>query len=75
MKRILITLALIVGIFMSTGWTQSRSNPQQWEYKLEYKINEKRMNELAAQGWELVGAGTDNAGMTLVGFLVFKRAR
>lgn len=27
----------------------------QWEYKIETDINERRMNQLGAQGWELVG--------------------
>lgn len=74
MKRILITLALVLSI-LSIGWANQQPKPQSWEYKFEYKISEKRTNDLAAQGWELVGAGTDNAGMTMVGFLVFKRAR
>jgi len=27
----------------------------QWEYKVEVNINERRMNQLGKEGWELVG--------------------
>lgn len=72
--RIILIVSLVL-CFLSVGaWSKSPA-PVNWEYKLEYKINEKRANDLASQGWELVGAGTDNAGTMNVGFLIFKRAK
>lgn len=73
-KHLLLTLALIVTILCTVG-AQQTPRPQQWEYKFEYKMSEKKTNELAAQGWELVGAATDEVGPASVSFLIFKRPK
>jgi hypothetical protein len=75
MKRHLLTLMLILGILVTTAFTQQPAKPVQWEYKLEYKINEKRLNALSAEGWEVVTASTDNAGTMMVGYLILRRPK
>lgn len=76
MKRILLTLALVLSIATISA-TQQQSKPQQWEYKLEYKMNEKKANELGSQGWELAAIeSTSSAGIANnVPTYVFKRAK
>lgn len=74
MKRILLSLTLVLSI-LTIAWANQQPKTQQWEYKLEFKISEKKANELAAQGWELVGAGSENAGPVSVSFLMFKRPK
>lgn len=32
-----------------------------WEYRTETNINDRRMNELGAQGWEMVGFQLDTS--------------
>lgn len=71
MKRILITLALAIGILSTAGWIQSQPKPQTWEYKTVTgkAYDEKKLNLLGAEGWELAScaAGLDAC--------IFKRAR
>lgn len=52
MKQIIITLLLVLSIFSISANTQQK--PQTWEYKLDDKCYEKKVNDLAAQGWELI---------------------
>lgn len=65
MKRhLLIALALVAVLFL-VGWTIQR---QQWEYKLVFSPTEKKINEVASQGWELVTVDTNSN-------YVFKRVK
>jgi hypothetical protein len=75
MKRIVLTLVLIVGILLTVGWSQQARAT--WEYKFEYKMNEKKANELGVQGWELAAIeSTSSAGIANnVPVYVFKRAK
>lgn len=75
MKKILITLALVLSILTLSAVTQQK--PQQWEYKLEFKMSEKKANELGAQGWELAAIeSTSTAGIgNNVPVYVFKRQK
>lgn len=68
---LLISVCLLV---LTVGAFSARPAPT-WEYKLEYKISEKKANDLSVQGWELIGAGTDNAGTLNIGFLIFRRQK
>ena len=71
MKRnLLITLALITALFL-VGWQVQKP---QYEYKFEYSIKEKRANELAAQGWDLIAVGTEGTTVNVAVF-VFKRQK
>ena len=40
-----------------------------WEYKSTAQLNEKQLNELGAQGWELVAVGV--GGMGALSFTMF----
>lgn len=66
--------ALLICVVLSVGIAWKTSAPS-WEYKVEYGIKESKINSLASQGWELVTTGTDNAAMTPVPYLIFKRAK
>lgn len=81
---IVISAALLFGL---VGWTSFGQRPQRapqttWEYKVVYvpgirNASEKAMNELGAQGWELVAfQAINNEGGTIgAGNYFFKRAR
>ncbi len=75
MKQRVLALALLVGILLTVGWTQQAHAT--WEYKFEYKMNEKKANELGSQGWELAAIeSTSTAGIgNNVAVYVFKRAK
>lgn len=68
--KTLLALALILSILSISAATQ-QPKPQQWEYKFEWNIKEKKANELGAQGWELVSVNT----ITNVQEYAFKRAK
>lgn len=60
-SRVYLHLILIViGVFCLVGWTgyQQRRRPSAWEYKFVEAVYddraEKELNNLGAQGWELV---------------------
>lgn len=76
MKRTLVTLALVLSILTISAATQE-PKPPVWEYKFEYKMNEKKANELGIQGWELAAIeSTSTAGIgNNVPVYVFKRSR
>lgn len=73
-NKLLIAIALSVAVLTSIG---AQTKPQSWEYKFEYKMNEKKANELGTQGWELAAIeSTSTAGLgTNVPTYVFKRAK
>lgn len=50
MKPIIILL-LVLSILSVSAIPQTKT---QWEYKLDDKCYEKKVNDLAAQGWELI---------------------
>lgn len=64
-KSLLIALALVAVLFLA-GWTL-QSKPS-YEYKVVFAPVEKKINELAVQGWEVV---------TVDGYhnMIFKRAK
>lgn len=72
MKRYLLASLLVLLILSVSAWTQV-SKPQ-YEYKFEYSIKEKRANELAAQGWELIAVGTEGTTINVAVF-VFRRSK
>lgn len=74
MKRILLALLLVLSVLSLSAIPQQ---PKQWEYKFEYTVNEKKANELGAQGWELTAIeSTSGAGLGRnVPTYVFKRAK
>lgn len=75
MKTLLVTLILIASVLSISATQQTK--PQSWEYKFEYKINEKKANALGAEGWELAAIeSTSSSGIiSNVPTYVFKRAR
>lgn len=72
--KIPLTLLGLI-LFVTIGASQSQRAT--WEYKLEYKMSEKKANELGAQGWDLAAIeSTSGAGLgTNVPVYVFKRQR
>jgi len=73
MKRYVVALLLICAI---TVMAQQPQTPVRWEYKFEYKVSEKKANELAGQGWELMTIGNEAGGtLAAVPFMVFKRQK
>lgn len=75
MKTFLMIVVLLLSVIVATGLT---SQPQKaWEYKLEFKMSEKKANELGAQGWELAAIeSTSTAGIgNNVPVYVFKRLK
>ena len=75
MKTFLIIVMLLLTMIVATGFQPQQ--PQAWEYKFEYKMNEKKANALGAEGWELTAIeSTSSAGIaTNVPTYVFKRAK
>lgn len=69
-----ITLLLILSAFTISAIPQQS---KQWEYKFEYKMNEKKANDLGSQGWELSAIeSTSGAGIaTNIPVYVFKRVK
>lgn len=71
MKQIIITLLLTLSIFSIGATIQTK--PQQWEYKTEDKcFDEKRINALGSDGWEIAGFSETDRGAW---HCVFKRAK
>lgn len=64
---LLIVLVLVVG-----GWQMA---PAKYEYKFEFNAREKKVNELAAQGWELVAIDSGGSDIASVSTFVFKRTK
>lgn len=52
-NKILVALLILTCLF---GFGFQLRPAQKWEYKVEYHgtISEKKLNELGAEGWELV---------------------
>lgn len=58
MKTLLTVLLLAVCLLTVSATSQRPS----WEYKFEYKMSEKKANDLAAEGWELIIASSHGSG-------------
>lgn len=75
MKTVITVALLSILLFVTIAASQPQRST--WEYKLEYKMSERKANELGAQGWELAGiesaSGTGLAGN--VPTYIFKRQR
>lgn len=75
MKRFLAIALFLCTALAAGGWTMQTSRTQ-WEYKIVYKLNEKRANELGSDGWELVAIGGMGSGpASNVETFVFKRPK
>lgn len=72
MKIKLFALALVCFISLSAT---PQSKPAQWEYKFQYQCDEKKANNLAAEGWELVNMTASGSGMTTAVNCAFKRPK
>ncbi|HKC64674.1 MAG TPA: DUF4177 domain-containing protein [Pyrinomonadaceae bacterium] len=80
---LLIAAAVLFGLAGWTGFGQRQRTAQQtWEYKVVYvpgarNLSEKAMNDMGAQGWELITfQAINNEGGTIgAGNYFFKRAR
>lgn len=64
-------------LFSFIGWTaagqkKDSTNRQAWEYKRTVPVSEETLNQLGAEGWELVAT---QANSTLGSFFIFKRAK
>jgi hypothetical protein len=70
MKHKILIITLIIGVLLTTAWTQSRT---QWEYKFENRVSENKANDLGAEGWELVAI--HSTGSSIVSTYVFKRPK
>lgn len=78
-NKIYIALLVVLVLCFGSYVTRSKSAPAPvvFEYKFAYSPNEKKCNELSAQGWELVaitseGGGTMSSNITQ---FVFKRPK
>ena len=85
--RIWLIVIVAAVLFGLVGWTSFGQRAQHaaqpaWEYKVVYvpgarNLSEKAMNEMGAQGWELITfQAINNEGGTIgAGNYFFKRAR
>ena len=85
--RIWLVVIVAAVLFGLAGWTSFGQRPQRttqqtWEYKVVYvpgarNLSEKAMNDMGAQGWELITfQSINNEGGTIgAGNYFFKRAR
>ena len=73
MKNLILFLALSLSLLAISAAPQSQ---KAYEYKFEYKMNEKKANDLGAQGWELVTVGTSATGALInTQEYIFKRPK
>jgi len=70
--RILLIVCLILAL-LTIGASKPSAPASAWEYKFEYKCTEKKANELAANGWELVAMSEGSTGIFSV--CAFKRPK
>lgn len=74
MKKRITLVALLLVSLLCVGFAR-QSRPQiQWEYKIEKDADEKRLNQLGAEGWELVTLDRGTGSLSRSMF-VLKRAR
>lgn len=61
MKRSIPLVALLLACLLCLGFYRAQTRTQ-WEYRVENlgQISDKKLNELAGQGWELVATAHVN---------------
>jgi hypothetical protein len=71
-KRILLVALLLVSL-LAVGFARQSQPRVQWEYRTENfgQISDKKLNELAGQGWELVATAHVNE----FNQFIFRRAK
>ena len=80
MKFKITLLIVVIALFGVIGWTVNAQKQDSfkvtkptWEYKVEYDPNELKLNELGAQGWEIIGVRSlEDANRAVI---YFKKAR
>lgn len=73
MKHLLVALLLVCAITVMGQQTPTRSA---WEYKFLYECNEKKINALGQEGWELTAIQSTGPGPgDNVPTYVFKRLK
>lgn len=70
---LLIVLVLCFGSYVARS--KSAPAPVAYEYKFEFNAKEKKVNDLASQGWELVAIDSGGSDIASVSTFVFKRAK
>jgi lipopolysaccharide export system protein LptC len=78
-KRLLLVAVAAALLLCAAGWTgsaQRQTSPTSWEYKstpASYygRPDDRLLNELGAQGWELIGVNQDGS----VTYYFFKRPK
>lgn len=73
MKRHVIALLLICAITVIGQQPQAKT--AQWEYKFIYQCDEKKTNNLSADGWELTDMSMASYGSIGTATCVFKRQK
>ncbi len=73
----MITAFSLLAICLFTLSASPQSKPQQWEYKVSVKKcgDEKNLNALGAEGWELATYSQWPVGLSTVDTCVFKRPK
>ncbi len=76
MKNTIIAV-LVVALCLSLVFHQSHSQTKQkFEYKFAFSPNEKEVNKLAADGWELAAVDAGKSGLASnVATYIFKREK
>lgn len=69
-NRILLAALIVVSLFCA-AFLYRPASPR-WEYKIEKDADEKRLNQLGAEGWELVTLDRGSGSLSRSMF-VFKR--
>ena len=78
MKSKWTVIALLIALCVSLYFVNPNSHAapaQTWEYKFQYQCDEKKANNLAAEGWELVNMTASGSGMTTAVNCAFKRPK
>lgn len=73
-NKLIIALSLIIATLSVVGWANQVPRTQ-WEYKFVYQCDEKKTNNLAAEGWELSDMSMASYGSIGVATCVFKRLK
>lgn len=73
-NKLLITAMLLLSL-MGIGWANQGQTSRAFEYKILYKIDEKKANALGSEGWEMVAIGAYGGDSSMVGEYVFKRPK
>jgi len=72
-KLTLVGLALVCAFTLSA---KPQSKSQAWEYKFQYQCDEKKANNVAAEGWELVTmTHTGSTSLSVSTVCAFKRPK